>query len=48
MAKPDHIELPTGEQAAILYEDRSVLAIGQRRGNEAQSPSRSETRNGLV
>jgi RluA family pseudouridine synthase len=27
MAKPNHIELPTGEKIPILYEDRSVLAI---------------------
>jgi len=27
VAKPDCIELPTGEKLAILYEDRSVLAI---------------------
>ena len=27
MAKPVSIELPTGEKLAILYEDRSVLAI---------------------
>lgn len=27
MAKPAHIELPTGEQIRILHEDRSVLAI---------------------
>jgi RluA family pseudouridine synthase len=27
VAKPDHIELPTGERIPILYEDRSVLAI---------------------
>ena len=27
MAKPNHIELPTGERIPILYEDRSVLAI---------------------
>jgi len=27
MAKPGHIELPTGERIPILYEDRSVLAI---------------------
>src|SRR4029077_20737636 len=27
MAKPNFIELPTGEQIPILYEDRSVLAI---------------------
>lgn len=27
MAKPEHIELLTGERIAILYEDRSVLAI---------------------
>jgi RluA family pseudouridine synthase len=31
MAKPDHIELPTGERIAILYEDRSVLAIDKPR-----------------
>lgn len=27
MAKPNFIELPTGERIAILFEDRSVLAI---------------------
>jgi 23S rRNA pseudouridine1911/1915/1917 synthase len=27
MAKPNFIELPTGEQIPILYEDRAVLAI---------------------
>ena len=32
MAKPDHIELPTGEKIPILYEDRSVLAIDKPRG----------------
>src|SRR6266566_5735836 len=31
MAKPDHIELPTGERIAILYEDRSVIAIDKPR-----------------
>lgn len=31
MAKPDHIELPTGERIAILYEDRSVMAIDKPR-----------------
>src|SRR6266568_3166767 len=31
MAKPDHIELPTEERIAILYEDRSVLAIDKPR-----------------
>ena len=31
MAKPDHIELPTGEKIAILYEDRSVIAIDKPR-----------------
>jgi len=31
VAKPDHIELPTGERIAILYEDRSVLAIDKPR-----------------
>jgi 23S rRNA pseudouridine1911/1915/1917 synthase len=30
--KPDHIELPTGEQIRILYEDRSVIAIDKPRG----------------
>jgi RluA family pseudouridine synthase len=30
--KPNHIELPTGEKIAILYEDRSVLAIDKPRG----------------
>lgn len=32
MAKPDHIELPTGEKIRILYEDRSVLAVDKPRG----------------
>ena len=32
MAKPDYIELPTGEKISILYEDRSVLAIDKPRG----------------
>ena len=32
MAKPNYIELPTGEKIAILYEDRSVLAIDKPRG----------------
>jgi RluA family pseudouridine synthase len=32
MAKPDHIELPTGERIPILYEDRSVLAIDKPAG----------------
>jgi RluA family pseudouridine synthase len=32
MAKPNHIELPTGEVIAILYEDRSVLAIDKPAG----------------
>jgi RluA family pseudouridine synthase len=32
MAKLMHIELPTGEQVPILYEDRSVLAIDKPRG----------------
>jgi RluA family pseudouridine synthase len=31
VAKPDHIELPTGERIAILYEDRSVIAIDKPR-----------------
>jgi RluA family pseudouridine synthase len=31
MAKPEHIELPTGERIPILYEDRSVLAIDKPR-----------------
>src|SRR3954452_945631 len=31
MAKPDHIELPTGERIPILYEDRSVMAIDKPR-----------------
>jgi RluA family pseudouridine synthase len=29
--KPDHIELPTGDRIAILYEDRSVMAIDKPR-----------------
>ena len=32
MAKPKNIELPTGEQIAVLYEDRSVIAIDKPRG----------------
>jgi RluA family pseudouridine synthase len=32
VAKPDFIELPTGETIPILYEDRSVLAIDKPRG----------------
>src|ERR1700760_4115343 len=32
MPKTDYIELPTGEQISILYEDRSVLAIDKPRG----------------
>jgi RluA family pseudouridine synthase len=32
MAKPNHIELPTGERIEILYEDRSVLVIDKPRG----------------
>jgi len=32
VAKPNHIELPTGERIPILYEDRSVLAIDKPRG----------------
>jgi len=32
MAKPNQIELPTGELIPILYEDRSVLAIDKPRG----------------
>src|SRR5215831_2735876 len=32
MAKPNFIELPTGETIPILYEDRSVLAIDKPRG----------------
>lgn len=32
MAKPDYIELPTGDKISILYEDRSVLAIDKPRG----------------
>ena len=32
MAKPNHIELPTGERIPILYEDRSVLAIDKPAG----------------
>ena len=31
MGKPDHIELPTGQRIAILYEDRSVIAIDKPR-----------------
>jgi len=32
VAKPNRIELPTGELIPILYEDRSVLAIDKPRG----------------
>lgn len=32
MSKTDHIELPTGEKFAILYEDRGVLAIDKPAG----------------
>jgi RluA family pseudouridine synthase len=32
LSKPTFIELPTGEQIPILYEDRSVLAIDKPRG----------------
>ena len=32
MAKPNQIELPTGERIPILYEDRSVLAIDKPAG----------------
>jgi 23S rRNA-/tRNA-specific pseudouridylate synthase len=32
MAKPNCIELPTGDRIPILYEDRSVLAIDKPRG----------------
>lgn len=32
MAKPEYIELATGEKIPILYEDRSVLAIDKPRG----------------
>jgi RluA family pseudouridine synthase len=32
VAKPKHIELPTGEIIPILYEDRSVIAIDKPRG----------------
>jgi 23S rRNA pseudouridine1911/1915/1917 synthase len=32
LAKPNHIELPTGERIPILYEDRAVLAIDKPRG----------------
>jgi RluA family pseudouridine synthase len=32
VAKPAHIELPTGEIIRILYEDRSVIAIDKPRG----------------
>ena len=31
MPTPDHIELPTGDRIAILYEDRSVIAIDKPR-----------------
>jgi RluA family pseudouridine synthase len=32
VAKPNYIELPTGEQIPILYEDRAVMAIDKPRG----------------
>jgi RluA family pseudouridine synthase len=32
VAKPSFIELPTGEQIPILYEDRAVMAIDKPRG----------------
>ncbi len=32
MAKPDCIELPTGDKIPILYEDRSIIAIDKPRG----------------
>ena len=32
MARPEYIELPTGEKIAILYEDRSVIAIDKPAG----------------
>jgi RluA family pseudouridine synthase len=32
VAKPNYIELPTGERIRILYEDRAVLAIDKPRG----------------
>src|SRR6476659_2442701 len=32
MAKPDHMELPTGDRIPILYEDRAVMAIDKPRG----------------
>ena len=32
MSKPSHIELPTGDRIAILYEDRAVLAIDKPAG----------------
>ena len=32
MARPNCIELPTGERITILYEDRSVIAIDKPRG----------------
>jgi 23S rRNA pseudouridine1911/1915/1917 synthase len=32
VAKPDFIELPTGEKIPILYEDRSIIAIDKPRG----------------
>jgi 23S rRNA pseudouridine1911/1915/1917 synthase len=32
VAKPDCIELPTGEKIPILYEDRAVMAIDKPRG----------------
>ncbi len=32
MARPDYIELPTGEKIPILYENRAVMAIDKPRG----------------
>lgn len=32
VAKPKHIELPSGDKVPILYEDRSVMAVDKPRG----------------
>ena len=47
MPKPSHIELPTGERIAILYEDRSVLAIDKPRGWMLVPFSRQKTSRNL-
>jgi RluA family pseudouridine synthase len=47
MAKPNYIELPTGETIPILYEDRSVLAIDKPRGWMLVPASWQETNRNL-